>query len=152
PLSVLREDGTPECRFADSARPLVEGGQSIQWEFCRGRGTQKCEFYDECRARDGVEGPENTRITVGTHALLAELDTAAGATGLLCIDEPPRLLTNVTLSIADFETTVGALAQFHPRYADAMRPVLRALHAWTERCAEIGAVVAVGEALRGAVH
>src|SRR5262249_49510255 len=97
PLSVLRQDGTPECRFYETARLLVEGGQSIQREFCEGRGKQKCEFYDVCRAREGIDGPADARITVGPHALLSQLNAAAGSTGLVVIDEPPALLETAKL-------------------------------------------------------
>ena len=60
PLSVFRADGTPECRLYENALPLVQGGQSIQREFCLGRGKEQCEHYETCRARDGSEGPTNS--------------------------------------------------------------------------------------------
>jgi hypothetical protein len=130
PLSVMREDGTPECRYHKIALPLVEGGQPMQWELCQGRDFEKCEFYGECAARDGVEGPADARITIGPHALLAQLDGAAGSTGLLVIDEPPALLETVVLTTADLEAARMRLDAFEGQFAAAMAPVLDTFATW----------------------
>jgi hypothetical protein len=130
PLSVLRDDGTPECRFHKIALPLVDGGQPMQWELCQGRNFEKCEFYDQCAARDGEEGPADARITVGPHALLAQLDAAAGTTGLLVVDEPPSLLETVVLTQDDLTLARTRLDAFEGQYAAAMAPALDAFTTW----------------------
>jgi len=132
PLSLLRPDGTPECRFHDVAQPLVAGGQSMQRELCEGRGRFKCDHYDECRARRGCEGPDDARIAVGPHALIGALDKAAGTTGLLVIDEPPDLLDRTCITLDELALTVSMLSAFDRDYADAMRPALQAVRAWLE--------------------
>lgn len=130
PLSVLRPDGEPECRYHDVANALVAGGQAMQWELCRGRDEDPCEYFDECRARLGFEGPENARVTVGPHALLSELDAAAGSTGLLVIDEPPDILETERITLCDLETTRSAINAFEGRYAGAIEPAVIAVQAW----------------------
>ena len=152
PLSVLRPDGTPECRLHLTALPLVEGGQSMQREFCLGRGKERCEYYESCLARDGAVGPDNARILVGPHALLSHLDAAAGTTGLLIIDEPPALLEAEEISLTDFDTAIRSLDKFELQYLHAMRPALQALRAWTESVAPLGEVRSPVDALQGAAE
>jgi hypothetical protein len=149
PLSVFRADGTPECRLYENALPLVQGGQSIQREFCLGRGKEQCEHYETCRARDGSEGPANARILVGPHALLSALNGEAGVTGLLVIDEPPALLKAEELTVADFDAALCSLDKFDLQYGHAVRPALRALRAWAETVAPVGEVRSPLDALRG---
>jgi hypothetical protein len=144
PLSVLREDGTPECRLHEVAQPLVHGGQSIQWVLCR-----QCEHRDVCRAKDGVEGPEHARITVGPHALLGQLDACAGTTGLLVIDEPPPALETTVLGRRDFADARDRLGAFEDRYGVAMRPIVEAFDRWID-VAEADAPLEPLEALRQA--
>ena len=148
PLSVLREDGTPECRYHEVARPLVAGGQSMQRELCEGRGRFRCERYEDCTARLGCEGPDDARVTIGPHALVAALDKAAGSTGLLVIDEPPYLLDVTPLTLGDLELTESTLSAFDPAYADAMRPALRAVRAWLEEPTEGRGAMEIKEAVR----
>ncbi|MDY0004939.1 MAG: DEAD/DEAH box helicase family protein, partial [Polyangia bacterium] len=92
PLSLKHEDGTPVCQLHQVARHLVDGGQPMQWELCHGRDIEPCPHRDTCPARDGIEGPDDARVTVGPHQLVGALDREAGTTGLLVIDEPPDLL------------------------------------------------------------
>ncbi len=132
PLSVLRDDGTPECRYHDVARPLVEGGQPMAWELCQGRGVERCEFYEQCHARNGVDGPDDARVTVGPHALLSELNAAAGSTGLLVIDEPPPLLESVVLTRDDLDVALRTLGGFEGRFAASMAPALAAFTRWID--------------------
>ena len=136
PLSMKRADSTYECRLHDRALPLVNGGQSLPWEFCLGRGRSKCEFYAECRAKDGEEvlsdSTASPRITVGTHAMLGELDAAAGASGLLVIDEPPALLETLTISPDDVETALRRVHDFESRFATEISPVLLAVRDWED--------------------
>lgn len=147
PLSVLDpRTREPVCKFANRALPLVEGHQSVTWEFCLGRGRYKCEYYDTCPARDGEQlyGPVATadpdapfskppapRVTVGTHALLRELDASAGSTGLLVVDEPPPLLEALTITTEDIKLALQNVKAFERTYAEAMTPVLHALQNWS---------------------
>ncbi|AUX28123.1 MULTISPECIES: hypothetical protein [Sorangium] len=132
PLSVRREDGSPECRFHDQGVALARGGQSIPWELCEGRGREPCEFASACRARGGVEGPDDARVIVGPHALLGQLSAAAGATGELVIDEPPAVLVHEVLTVEEFFAAERGLGAFEARYAAAMRVSLRAVAAWID--------------------
>jgi hypothetical protein len=148
PLSLKNADGRPVCRYHDNARPLVEGGQAMQWEFCQGRDIEPCPYRNECPAKDGVEGPEDARITVGPHALLNALDAAAGSTGLLVIDEPPPLLETTAVSLADLDLALQRLPDFDDRYEAAMRPALRALRVWLAERGPLDAVTTLGDAIR----
>jgi hypothetical protein len=130
PLSVLREDGTPECRFHAVARPLVEGGQPMQWELCQGRDREPCEYYATCRAKDGVEGPSDARVTVGPHALVSELSATAGSLGLLVVDEPPPAIESIALTRHDFADARDRMVCFESTYQKAMKPALAAFDAW----------------------
>lgn len=130
PLSVLGPDGEPVCKYASRALPLVAGGQSVRWEFCEGRGRYKCPEYDRCTAKDGEVG--EGKVVVGTHALIAELDGAAGSTGLLVIDEPPPALETLTFRLDDIATTLGHLAHFKRAFGDVMGHVLLALRDWAD--------------------
>ena len=130
PLSVRRDDGTPECRYHEAALPLVAGGQPVRLVFCERADGQKCEHFAECRARDAADGPEDARILVGPHALLGTLAAAAGAHGLVVMDEPPALLETTAMSLEGLRSAMGSLACFAPRYAAAMTPVVHALHDW----------------------
>ncbi len=134
PLSCKKADGEPECRFYDVAEPLVRGGQPMQWELCQGRGIERCPHYDECGAKDGVEGPADARVAVGPHALLSALDAEAGSTGLLVIDEPPPLLETDVVTLEDLAlAAVNAMPLFDGAYAASMLPALHALKSWVER-------------------
>lgn len=130
PLSVRREDGGPECRFHAQGVALARGGQSIPWELCEGRGREPCEFAEECRARGGVDGPDDARVLVGPHALLGQLSAAAGATGELVIDEPPSLLAHEVITVEELSAAERAIGAFEARYAAALRVSLRAVATW----------------------
>ncbi len=137
PLSVVDSRGEPVCKLHAKALPLVEGGQSVTWEFCLGRGKYKCPHYDECPAKDGEQlyGPTadaTPRVTVGTHAMLHEIDASAGSTGLLVIDEPPPLLETFTIDPEDIELALHNVASFQRDFAAAMMPVLLALRDWKD--------------------
>lgn len=131
PLSVEGPDGRPVCRFADVGKALVEGGQSVRAQLCEGRG-HACAYRDDCPAVDGSDGPDDARITVGSHGLLGALDGAAGTTGLLAIDEPPPLLESVVLTAGNLDATIEALPLFAARYAAALAPVVVAVRAWLD--------------------
>ena len=152
PLSLLREDGTPECRYHPSAAPLVAGRQPVRLAFCQRDDGRNCEHFEQCRAKDGADGPEDASIVVGTHALLGTLAAAAGADGLLVIDEPPAVLQTTEISEEDLRTTVWRMPYFGARYAAAMRPALHAVGGWlletsprlARRPAPFGELVAEG--------
>lgn len=137
PLSVTRSDGTPECRFHAAGAALVRGGQSVRRELCEGRG-RPCQHREDCAAVDGVEGPDDARVVVGSHGLLGELDGAAGKTGLLAVDEPPALLEPVTMTGADILAALAELGRFEARYAAAMAPALTAIRWWVDLTGPVG--------------
>jgi hypothetical protein len=128
PLSVPGEHEGYECRFRAAGAALAEGGQSVRRLYCT-----SCEYEPTCAATAGAEGPDDARIIVGPHALLAELDAEAGATGLLVVDEPPSVVDDELFTLAqivDAESTLTA--HFQTRYAICMAPALRAVRHWVE--------------------
>jgi len=134
PLSMKSDDGAFACRLHDRATHIVNGGQSLQWEFCLGREKSKCEHYDGCTARDGEEvyGEGSPRVTVGTHALLSRLDAAAGATGLLVIDEPPPLVESLVITPDDIEVALRRVHDFVRAFAVEITPLLLAVRDWDD--------------------
>ena len=152
PLSLKHPDGTPVCQLHEVARHLVSGGQPMQWELCQGRDIEPCLHRDTCPARDGVEGPEDARVTVGPHQLIGALDSEAGATGLLVIDEPPDLLDLTPLRPADLERTLGLLHAFDAGFASALAPALEALQAWAEHVGPLSQCVPIREAITQAAE
>jgi hypothetical protein len=131
PLSVKRDDGSYECRIHACASAFAKGGLSVPWELCEGRGKQPCTYADTCAARGGVEGPDNARIVVGPHKLLARLSDDAGSTGMLVIDEPPPLLSHEVLTSEHLVDCARDLERyFEPRYAAALGVSLHALAQW----------------------
>ena len=138
PLSVMREDGTPECRFHEAARTLTEAGQSVHHALCEGGGGRRCEYWEQCRARSGREGPEDAPIVIGPHALLPQLQQAAGDDGLLIIDEPPPLLDSMKLRLGEIRVALGSLGLMAAPYAAALKPALWAIGNWTALAGEPG--------------
>lgn len=136
PLSI--KDPSTRCRHYDKAVAMVNGGQSLVWEFCEGRRKSRCEHYEACTVRQGFvdlvpDGFQGTpRITVGPHALLSTLDAAATSSGLLVIDEPPPLLETSTITKDDVKLALGHVYEFEAGFARDMAPVLLALEAWTD--------------------
>lgn len=143
PLALREEDGTPVCRYHRVALPLVEGGQPMQWELCKGRNLHPCEHYTTCRAKDGFEGPDNPRVHVAPHALVSAIDAAAGTSGLLVIDEPPSVLETLTFTLRDIDATLATLDAFDGCYAAAMRPALEAVRAWIATATDGGDVTTI---------
>lgn len=138
PLSKTGPHDGWECRFRASGAAIAQGHQSVRRLFCK-----PCEYREECEACDGVEGPKDARIIVGPHALLAELDAAAGATGLLAIDEPPAVLEEDHFDDEQLEAAQKQLEHFERRYAHAMAPALAAVRRWlaTGPLDETGSIV-----------
>lgn len=137
PLSLKNPDGTHVCAYFRNARPLVEGGQPMQWEMCKGRDIAECEHFDPCPAKEGVEGDLESRIAVGTHRLLGRLGEFAGKSGLLLVQNPTEFLETIEITDEQFEKTETCLSAFSLSYADAMHPVLDAVRLWTT---ELGAL------------
>ena len=150
PLSMLRDDGTPECRYHATATPLVEGGQPLKLVFCEGRGGPRCEYYAECRARAGFEGADDARVVVAPHALLSVATAEAGTTGLLVIDEPPALLKTASFTLADLDETLDARSMFAVRYMAAIVPALRAVRSWIASATDLERVLTLQDAVREA--
>ncbi len=130
PLTVLQDDGTPECIHHEKASHLVQGGLSMQWELCRGRDTERCERFETCRARLGFDGPEDALITIGTHSRIEALAEEAGSTGTLYADEPPSVFEKHVITPAELKVAIDSLHDFAVRFECAMRPALEALRAW----------------------
>jgi hypothetical protein len=131
-FGALSVDGADECKLKSYAEPMVGGGQSLRVEFCEGRNRARCPHYAGCKAREGVEGDAGARVTVGPHALIAELAEAAGPTGLLVIDEPESVLESVLLTAGDLDTALRHIDMFALEYGAAMRDILGALHHWAD--------------------
>ncbi len=128
-LSLLSDDGSAVCRFADTARHLAAGGQSIAWEFCDGRRVSPCEFRGTCAAYAGRDGPDDARVFVGPHALLPELDRRAGS-GLLIVDETPALTTSETITEADLIQALASIDLFEPEYGAPLALAVDAFQRW----------------------
>lgn len=125
PLSLEGPHDGHECRYHAAGAALAVGRQSVARTLC-----SICEHRLDCRAVDGLEGPEDARVVVGPHAKLAELDGAAGTTGLLVVDEPPSLLEDETITPDDLRCAAEHLGRFAARYAAGMAPALVAVTAW----------------------
>ncbi len=145
PLSLREDNGDAVCRFHGVAEPLVAGGQRMQWELCERRGAEeKCPAFDTCRARDGVEGPDDARVAIGPHALVAQLDAHAGNAGLLVIDEIQDFLETTSFIAEELDLAIEhALNMFDGRFVGAIGPALRAVRAYLEHAPLDQAVDAV---------
>ncbi len=152
PTSQLNPDETPVCKLYQIAKPLVAGGQVMQWELCEGRGIERCEFYDSCTARHGAEGPEDARVFVGSHAMVTQLDKAIGKTGLLIIVELPELLETHTFTLADFAVAERAADYFVGAYGTALRPALMALTGWVSTLGELDTTATAEAAVLAGTH
>ena len=136
PLSV--RDPALRCAHYDKAVAMVNGGQSLVWEFCEGRKRSRCEHFESCTVRQGFvdlgvsDSSATPRITVGPHALLSTLDAAATSSGLLVIDEPPALLETSTITPDDVALALKHVYEFEAGFARDMAPVLLALESWTD--------------------
>ena len=129
PLSVLREDGTPECRHHEAGVELAAGGQSVSWEFCRGRDKRRCDYWDECRARDGVDADDDARVVIGTHQKLPSLSEEVGTSGLLVVDEPPEPIVDTTITLRDISVCLSSQNDFVPSYWAVALPLIVAARA-----------------------
>lgn len=111
PASLRGADKKYVCAYRKTAAHLANGFQSVHWELCEGRRKDKCQFFDNCRAKDGCDGDPSAPIVVGNHGLLGELLAAAGKKGLLVIDEPADFIVEEALnerSILEVEFDIAA--------------------------------------------
>ena len=132
-----KTDGQFTCIHHDAARALVNGGQSLEWEFCQGRGKTPCERAETCTARPGWEGPRNANLVVGPHALLGALDELAGVAGTLVVDEPGEVVIADTITLEALDTAARYLDAFVLRYRCAIEPALTALDRWVRELAPV---------------
>ena len=127
----LKIDGEPVCLFAEAAKHLAAGHQSVRYEMCDGRGhhSARCPHRTGCLAADGCEGDHKSRIVVAPHQLIPALDTRAGSTGLLVVDEPPPPIREAIISAKHLRHALDQLGKlrFSVQYAEHLRPVLEAL-------------------------
>lgn len=138
PLSHRDGEGNPSCKFHGVARSLVEGGLSMQWELCEGRGLRPCPHAASCPAKVGYDGPDNPRVRVGPHALMNVLDRAAGLSGMLVLDEPPPPLETLVFSPGDLENAARMQGAFDGVYAACLMPLVEVMRVWLERGTETG--------------
>ncbi len=124
-LSVLGANGKPICRYAEAATPMVAGGQSIEFLFCK-----RCEVRDNCVARAGADGDDDASVVVGTHAMIGGLSATAGKRGLLVIDEPPPLSVSVTYSLARLTETKAMSTSFDGVWCDVLGRLIDATMIW----------------------
>lgn len=153
PPSLVR-NGAPVCVYADAARALAAGRQSVRRELCEGRGKHPCDAAEGCPARAGVEGDPHATLVVGVHGLVRELRAYAGAAGVLVVDEPGEVVVTERVTLDDLETSRRYLDAFEPRYAAAIAPALAALTAWVREAGVVnGPLVSLHDAIRaGAPH
>lgn len=149
----LVQNGRPVCVYAESAKALANGRQSVRREFCEGRGRAPCDAADGCAARNGVQGDANANLVVGVHGLTRELREYAGPSGTLVVDEPGEIVLTDRVTLDDLETAVRYIDAFTPRYAAAITPALAALTAWVREIGPVEApLVSMQDAIRAGVH
>jgi hypothetical protein len=129
PLSVYKPDGTPECHYHEQGKALAGGGQSVAWEFCQGRGKRRCDYWETCKARDGIDADESARIIVGTHQKIASISEAIGDSGLLIIDEPPDPVVDAAFTLRDVDAYLDCENDFVPEYWTTTYPLVLAVRA-----------------------
>ena len=148
PASVRRPDGKPECRYHDAAVAIAAGGQSVRFELCRGAGKDPCDHYDDCAAREGMDGDESSKVVLGTHAMMGELDAAAGKTGLFALDEPSAYLVDIMLTRGELADAMARVGMLENRYATAMSVAIDAATSWLD-CMEPGTTAKPADILDG---
>lgn len=140
-------DGKPTCKFVEAARGIAAGGQSVRETLCDGKNQAPCQYRETCAAYSGSDGPKDAPLVVSVHASIHQLSAAAGKTGLLAIDEPPRLVRSVALTLAQIDTALAHLGFFAQRYQLALAPALRSLRKYLETVGVVGDDVPVERAV-----
>ena len=148
PLSMMDEKNKPICKYYNSARYLVSGGQTMQLVMCRGHDDEnKCKHYDECEAKDGIEGDEKARVILSTHPLAGVLSDLIGENELLVMEGPPSVLESFAVTLEDFDTTNEILHHFDELFAVSIKPALEGLLKWVEFYGTPGVATSVPDAL-----
>lgn len=152
PSHVDETTGAPTCIYADAARALAAGAQSVSKEFCEGRGKSPCEVRATCPAREGMEGDPKANLVTGVHGLVRQLRSYAGPAGLLVVDEPGEVLITERFTLDHLSTARRYLDEFAPAYARAMAPALESLLAWVREVGPVdGALTPLPDAIGAAV-
>lgn len=154
PPSLLGEDGRPVCVYAESAKHLAGGGQSVRYEFCRGRGKFPCEHSGTCPAEEGREGDERANLITAVHGLARQLRAEIGVQGTLVIDEPGEVLFTERVTLDDLDRATRYLDAFVDRYARAIAPALAAWRAWVAELGPVDAdeLISLEDAIRTSTH
>lgn len=144
PPSLTDDEGRPVCAYADAAKGLAAGRQSVRREFCEGRGQHACDLAEGCRARPGIEGDADANLVVGVHGLVRELRAKVGPSGVLVVDEPGEITLVDRVTLDDCDTARRYLDAFSPRYARAIAPALDAFDLWLRAAGPVdGALVSL---------
>jgi hypothetical protein len=152
PPSLVR-NGRPVCVYAESAKHLATGRQSVRRELCEGRGKFPCDAAQGCIAREGVEGDPHANLVVGVHGLVRDLRGYAGPAGTLVVDEPGEIVLTERVTLDDIETTARYLDNFTTRYATNIAPALAAFAAWVRECGAVdGPLFSIQGAVRVGAH
>lgn len=147
PPSLIGPDGQPVCIYAEAARALAAGGQSVGREFCDGRGKSPCELVRTCTARPGMEGDPRANLVTGVHGLVRQLCEYAGAAGRLVVDEPGEILVTESISLDDLDAGRRYLDLFETRYVAKIAPALEAFDAWVRTLGAEDASVPLADAV-----
>jgi len=147
PPSLMR-GGRPVCAYADAAKGLAAGRQSVRREFCEGRGKSPCDAAEGCAARQGIEGDPNARLVVGVHGLVRDLREYAGPSGVLVVDEPGEVVLTERVTLDDLETADRYLDAFTAEYAASIAPALAAFTAWVRAGPLEAPLVSIHDAIR----
>lgn len=123
--SLRNPDGTYVCIYQPAVAAFSEGGLSPGKYLCI-----SCERSGNCAAQKGWEGTEKAPVALTVHSKLSSAVAHGGKHALTIIDEPPSAVHNVVLTEKDFEQALQCLGIFDRRYADALEPLVRAIHAW----------------------
>lgn len=150
PVTLRNDDGSPVCVYHESARTLLAAGINARVELCEGRGQRPCDFQDACRAYRGAEGPDDARVVIAPHALMAQAAHAAGTGGLLVVDEPPPLLETLTFGEGELREAIASSALYDP-YRLALTPLFEALAGFLDH-AEIETKYTLAEAVTKGVE
>ena len=129
PLTVLRADGSPECRFHEAGEVLEAAGMVVASELCGGPESPRCAHWETCDARGRTDADEGARIVVGDHRAIAARRGEVTNGELLVIDEPTDPVMVVRVSAAEVDACIGHAGDFQPRRWALTSPLLFAARA-----------------------
>lgn len=139
PPSMVDAKGVTVCVYAQAARHLASGGQSVRREFCEGRRRAPCDHAATCPAKDGREGNPDGNLVTGVHGLTRQLRAAAGPRGILVVDEPGEAVALERVELDQIETARRYLDAFADGYARAIAPLLTIFEAWVRELGPVSA-------------